>query len=71
MHPNSYDSYNDIDQSNNSAVAIILEYMNHEDINDLLPSSRLQSDFARNYSEREAIDRGAASWDARYKGFID
>ena len=51
MQPNSYDSYSDINKSNNSAVAIILEYMEQETLDDIFQTSHLKNQFARNYSE--------------------
>lgn len=50
MNPNSYDSYQDINKSNNSAVAIILSYIGLEDIDELCQTEQLKSNFARNYS---------------------
>lgn len=50
MHPNSFDSYNDINQTDYSVVAIVLEYMGIETLDDIFQTPFLQNQFARNYS---------------------
>jgi hypothetical protein len=47
----SYDTYNEINFSNNSAVGVILEYMGDADtIDDILQTEQLKQRFAINYS---------------------